>query len=131
MMRTPTTDRLLQCYFTDRFALVAALEPFDWVAPVRGPRSGGETRGSAEDRRRRKRWLLATFGDGSAAPCFSCGVLLGFTELTVDRIVPGLQGGRYVRSNIRPACRRCNCSLGGAMRGQAQALGGEDLPGLP
>ena len=36
--------------------------------------------------------------------------------LTVDRIVPGCQGGRYVRTNIRPACGPCNSETGGRTR---------------
>jgi hypothetical protein len=114
--RTPTTDRLMRCYFAEQFVMVAAAEPFDWQQPARGPRSGGETRGSASDRRARKRWLLATFGDGETCPCFACGVTLTHITLTVDRIVPGALGGRYVRGNIRPACRRCNCSIGATVR---------------
>ena len=29
--------------------------------------------------------------------------------LTVDRIIPGCDGGTYKRTNIRPACEKCNC----------------------
>lgn len=62
------------------------------------------------------------------ARCYRCGVLLtdddglapwiGAFSLTVDRIKPGCQGGKYVRGNIRPACERCNSETGGATRGK-------------
>jgi len=38
--------------------------------------------------------------------------------LTVDRIIPGCQGGTYVRTNIRPACGGCNSETGGRTRGK-------------
>lgn len=36
--------------------------------------------------------------------------------LTIDRVIPGCQGGRYVRNNIRPACGPCNSETGGSTR---------------
>lgn len=73
--------------------------------------------GNVYDRRRRKQWLLDTFGDGIKAPCsFGCGTELDFTTMTVDRFpVPGCEGGKYIRSNIRPACAKCNTADGGAL----------------
>jgi hypothetical protein len=72
-------------------------------------RKGGDTRGSAEDRRRRKLYLLNTWGDGFTVPCAFCGAPLMFSTLTVDRFpIPGRLGGRYTRDNIRPACAGCN-----------------------
>lgn len=74
-------------------------------------------RGSAESRRIRKQWLLDTFGDGITAPCAFCAEPVEFTTMTVDRYpLPGCQGGRYVRGNIRPACAPCNSMYGGALR---------------
>lgn len=73
-------------------------------------------RGSSEDRRRRRSWLLERFGDGVQAPCWRCGALLTMTTITVDRITPGCRGGRYVRTNIRPACGPCNSETGGRER---------------
>lgn len=37
--------------------------------------------------------------------------------LTVDRIIPGCQGGTYRRTNIRPACGSCNSETGGRLAG--------------
>jgi 5-methylcytosine-specific restriction endonuclease McrA len=74
-------------------------------------------RGSAESRRRRKVWLLQTFGDGQVAECSFCSRLVDFDSITVDRFpTPGCQGGTYRRDNIRPACGPCNSTHGGALR---------------
>lgn len=125
--------------------------------------SNGNATGSAEDRRRRRAWLVATYRadfdllvsrtldtyDGEhqvhvypvspgsapmpdeavvpACRCYRCGRLLHAevtlpdgtvveSTLTVDRIIPGAQGGKYRRDNIRPACSPCNSSTGGATR---------------
>lgn len=60
--------------------------------------SNGNDRGSVESRRRRRAWLIETYA--AARP------------LTVDRIIPGTRGGKYVRTNIRPCCGPCNSSTG-------------------
>lgn len=108
------------------------------AAPVRRGTSNGNDRGSAETRRRRRVWLLATYradrdvpaslpfgtgrlgvpvGEGTpACRCYRCGTLLTLVTLTVDRIIPGCRGGTYRRNNIRPACGRCNSETGGGLR---------------
>lgn len=87
-----------------------------------------------------REWLVATFranldvlvvrtGNGTeirldtilgrgepACRCYRCGRLLTVDTVTVDRIVPGCQGGTYRRSNIRPACGPCNSSTGATVR---------------
>lgn len=68
-------------------------------------RAGGEKRGNSTDRRRRKMWMLAHFGDGESCQCAHCGRTLSFHTLEADRIVPG---GSYRRDNIQPSCRNCN-----------------------
>lgn len=84
------------------------------VARARGTTNRND-RGSTRDRTARKRWLLTEFGDGQTAPCSFCQVGLDFESITVDRYpVPGAEGGRYVRGNIRPACGPCNSTHGGA-----------------
>lgn len=74
-------------------------------------------RGSSYDRRARRLWLLANFGDGVTAPCYRCGAVLDGSSVTVDRRVPGVLGGTYIRTNIRPACGPCNSETGGALAG--------------
>lgn len=104
--------------------------------------SNGNSRGSSEDRLRRREWLVATFradfdlqtlilgslqapqhwvptarDEGTpACRCYRCGKLLTVDTVTVDRIIPGCQGGTYRRNNIRPACGACNSETGGSLR---------------
>lgn len=74
-------------------------------------RRGGDCRGNVHDRWRRREWLLSEAagfgGDSETVPCYWCGCSL--QEPEADRYpVSGQDGGRYVRGNIVPACRRCN-----------------------
>ena len=75
---------------------------------------GPDLRGNNAARKRRKEWLLETFGDGTTCECaFECGTTLTFETVTADRYpLSGREGGRYIRSNIRPACLACNSSDG-------------------
>jgi len=88
-------------------------------------------RGNTRDRRRRRFWLVATFradvdwtadgevpcGQGQpACRCYRCGTLLTVETVTVDRRVPGVEGGTYWdKGNLRPACGPCNSETGGAL----------------
>ena len=75
--------------------------------------SNSNARGSSYARRIRKQWLCDTYGDGTGAPCYSCGDWLPYgPRLEADRIIPGALGGTYMRSNIRPACSPCNIRAG-------------------
>jgi len=76
--------------------------------------SNSNARGNAEDRRRRREWLLLTYSADvpGCCRCYRCGTLLTDETVTVDRIIPGCKGGTYRRSNIRPACGTCNSSTG-------------------
>lgn len=90
--------------------------------------TNGCARGNNEDRRRRRAFLVAEFGwpEVGIVLCWRCGVSLLQDEdpdapgqsVTVDRIIPGVHGGRYVRDNIRPACAGCNSETGGALAGK-------------
>lgn len=82
------------------------------MTPPRRGTSNTNARGSAADRRRRKEWLIAN----GFTRCHYCLIVLTFESMTVDRIIPGCQGGRYTRDNIRPACAACNSSEGGRLR---------------
>lgn len=72
-------------------------------------RNGGDRRGSSADRRARKQWLLAAYGDGAQAPCYHCGTPLTATSCEADRIIPG---GSYGHNNILPSCGPCNKKRG-------------------
>lgn len=76
--------------------------------------SNSDSRGSSYDRKIRKIWVLKTFGDGETADCsFGCGTRVNYDTITIDRYpLAGMDGGRYVRGNIRPSCAPCNSSEG-------------------
>jgi 5-methylcytosine-specific restriction endonuclease McrA len=81
----------------------------------------GNERGSAADRRARLAWIFQVFGVEGIVTCTFCAVPLLPEDCTVDRIVPGCRGGRYVRGNIRPACKPCQDQQGGHL-GHEQRL---------
>lgn len=109
--------------------------------PARRGTSNSNARGGSEQRKRRREWLVLTFranedvhvlqlhhgpivigvlpgteGAQPACRCYRCGQLLTAETVTVDRIIPGCQGGTYARNNIRPACGTCNSSTGATTR---------------
>lgn len=68
-------------------------------------RAGGDKRGSTKNRKARKFWMLATWGNGISCPCVHCDELLTYETVEADRIVPGAS---YRRENVQPSCRACN-----------------------
>lgn len=48
--------------------------------------------------------------------CYRCGKLLTIETVTVDRIIPGCEGGTYRRNNIRPSCSECANKQGVELR---------------
>lgn len=83
--------------------------------------SNSNARGNSRDRAARRRWLVTAWPSDvpGFCRCYRCGKRLDEDSVTADRIVPGAQGGRYVRSNLRPACAKCNAETGGAVRSAA------------
>lgn len=77
--------------------------------------SNTNVRGSAAQRRKRKKELLVRDGDGVSAPCWECGTPVTFSTMICDRKRPGVQGGRYKLSNLRVHCRRCSETQGARM----------------
>lgn len=92
------------------------------VPTSRRSTSNGNARGSSAERAIRRAWLVSTYGDGRQVRCFHCGTLLDATNVSADRIRPGVRGGTYAKANIRPACLGCNVSDGGKL-GRARQLG--------
>lgn len=82
----------------------AELEVIERVRPAR---HGGDQRGNVTDRRRRKLWLIDTFGDGTFVACRFCWTTVDYAGLCADCIVPGHLGGKYVYKNIQPSCSPC------------------------
>ena len=98
--------------------------------------TNGNARGSSYERRRRRAWIMENWASDfpGFVRCYRCGVLLynpaepptddygsavvvlgNAHPLTIDRIVPGCQGGTDRRNNTRPACARCNSETGGRL----------------
>lgn len=80
--------------------------------------SNTNSRGNSQARRRRRQWLLDTFGDGTSAACWLavpdvCAGPVTFETVSVERVTPGHAGGTYRRDNIRPACSPCQSNQGG------------------
>ena len=40
--------------------------------------------------------------------CHYCGGSFGPTSLTMDHIVPIARGGKSIKGNVVPSCKRCN-----------------------
>lgn len=128
---------------------ITVILPPDPPRATRGT-SNRNDRGSAEDRRRRRAWLVLAYASDvpGSVRCYRCGCLLYNPDaypasdatpmsgeatadntprpplldrpLTVDRIIPGCKGGTYRRNNIRPACGGCNSETGGALSGSGK-----------
>jgi hypothetical protein len=88
-------------------------------------------RGSSKDRAARRQFLLVTFGDGATAPCLAeqhhpeCSGSVTEDTISADRWpIPGCDGGRYTRDNIRPVSILCNALQGGLMQAARKALEG-------
>lgn len=79
-------------------------------------------RGNTLQRLLRRSWLVTTYGNGSDVLCFHCGTRLTVATVSADRIRPGVDGGTYARTNIRPSCLSCNVADGGRL-GRARQLG--------
>ncbi|UAJ15471.1 HNH endonuclease [Gordonia phage Puppers] len=91
-------------------------------APTYRGTTNRNARGSSEDRRRRREWLVVTFGDGQFVQCSTCPEILTVETVTVDRWpLAGAEGGTYVRGNIRPMCAECNSSAGGRLGAERKA----------
>jgi len=90
------------------------------VAKTHRGTSNGNSRGGSVQRARRRQYLVNAYGDGTTVKCAlqlaGCTDVLTVETVTVDRIVPGCQGGTYRRDNIQPACAGCNSRHGSTTR---------------
>ena len=89
-------------------------------------RTNRNERGSSYDRRARRAWLVSPAagfgGDGVKVACWECGKMLTEDQVIADRIIPGVAGGTYRRSNIRgPHCALCSCRQGAKLTAQLRA----------
>jgi len=56
--------------------------------------------------------MLRELGNGQTVPCAWCGGELDFSNLTIDRIIPGSEGGSYRWNNVQPSCLADNQARG-------------------
>jgi hypothetical protein len=77
-------------------------------------RAGGDDRPGPTVRARYQQQMMTEFGDGEHAPCIYCGRTLEPDTATLERLVPGREGGLYVMPNLAPACYDCNNWRGNA-----------------
>lgn len=73
--------------------------------------SGGNWARNFKPQRRERERMRQLVGDRDAWTCQICGT----TDAPIwnlDHIVPYLHGGKYVESNLRLTCERCNTSRG-------------------
>ncbi len=54
---------------------------------------------------RKTRWWQKKCAPGI---CYYCGKKVGAQNLTMDHVVPLIRGGKSVKSNLVPACKKCN-----------------------
>lgn len=70
-------------------------------------------------------WTSWGYTDIAVEPlcrCWRCGRTLDATEVVADRFpVPGCEGGRYVRGNMRPQCGPCSEWSGGKLAAERKA----------
>jgi len=71
-------------------------------------RAGGDDRPDYQTRRGYCDKLVNEFGDGQTCPCVWCGRTLVADTVSLDRLVPGSEGGPYKMFNLIPTCYDCN-----------------------
>lgn len=71
-------------------------------------RQGGDDRPGSQRRKKLRADLLTEFGDGTTCPCLNCGRVLDITTVSMDRIIPGADNGRYNIENLIPMDYDCN-----------------------
>jgi hypothetical protein len=75
----------------------------------RSTRQGGDDRPNSKQRKASRSALAKEFGDGNQCPCVACGRNVGTdSTMSLDRIIPGSDGGSYGRKNLVPNCYDCN-----------------------
>lgn len=93
---------------------------------------GQVTRWYPDDPPMQAAWLAGVEDDDAAVTvdllptcrCYRCSALLTVDTVSVDRIIPGAEGGTYGgpvrdqrdgRTNVRPACLDCQSETGGVL----------------
>lgn len=61
-------------------------------------------RNKARNLRKTRWWQQKT----SSGACYYCDRKVGFSNLTMDHVIPLARGGRSTKDNLVPSCRECN-----------------------
>jgi hypothetical protein len=98
---------------TDKYdAAVERIGPEEKAAAeerhAQSSRQGGDDRPSYSQRQAIAAGLVKESGDGKTCPCTWCGRTLEPSTVSLDRLVPGSQGGPYKDWNLTPSCYGCN-----------------------
>jgi hypothetical protein len=75
---------------------------------AKSKRHGGDDRPGSQRRKQLRQGMLDEYGDGTTCPCVNCGRTLDITTVSMDRIIPGADNGRYVPANLIPMDYDCN-----------------------
>jgi hypothetical protein len=75
---------------------------------ARSKRQGGDDRPGSQRRKVLRQQLMDEYGDGTKAPCIACGRNVTATTVSLERLKPGADGGRYVLANLAPMDYDCN-----------------------
>ncbi|PIE59520.1 MAG: HNH endonuclease [Desulfobulbus propionicus] len=61
-------------------------------------------RDKARQLRKTRWWQKKT----SSGRCYYCGRAVGFSDLTMDHVIPLSRGGNSSKDNLVPCCKTCN-----------------------
>jgi hypothetical protein len=75
---------------------------------AKSKRAGGDDRPGSKQRKANRQALLKEFGNGKRAPCVCCGRNVTESTMSLDRIIPGSDGGTYRQGNLVPMDYDCN-----------------------
>jgi len=78
--------------------------PDDWIDIKKDPKHVARERAKAKELRK-SAWWKQQLAKGT---CHYCGSQVGAQELTMDHILPVVRGGKSVKGNCVPCCKKCN-----------------------
>jgi len=76
----------------------------DWIEINKDPKHVARERTKAKELRK-SLWWKEQLAQGV---CYYCGAKFSPSELTMDHILPVVRGGKSVKSNCVPCCKKCN-----------------------
>ncbi len=76
----------------------------DWIEIKKDPKHVSRERTKAKALRKSE-WWKQQLAKGT---CYYCSQLFQPEELTMDHILPVIRGGKSVKGNCVPSCKKCN-----------------------